>query len=177
MQKLMSNSNLLLFSNYIFAREWEMATCINSAKLVSLLCFMLLLSLVHWNCRKNSNSIITKNIDSLTSIRREKRRRLLQKLDLNYVSKRRVPNGPDPIHNKYVSLFFFLPLLTMTFLICVQTWRIFWNKWSIISFLLHGWSWTMLCLYIICIQYPAQLYIFSAFWSPLFFHLQESRGI
>lgn len=22
--------------------------------------------------------------------------------DLNYVSKRRVPNGPDPIHNRYV---------------------------------------------------------------------------
>jgi hypothetical protein len=23
-------------------------------------------------------------------------------LDLNYMSKRRVPNGPDPIHNRYV---------------------------------------------------------------------------
>lgn len=28
-------------------------------------------------------------------------------LDLNYMSKRRVPNGPDPIHNRYV-----LPLQT-----------------------------------------------------------------
>lgn len=93
-----------------------MATCINSAKLVSLLCFMLLLSLVHWNCRKNSDSVITKNIDSLTTIRREKRRQLLQKLDLNYVSKRRVPNGPDPIHNKYVSPFFFLTFIDNDFL-------------------------------------------------------------
>lgn len=25
-----------------------------------------------------------------------------QDWDLNYVSKRRVPNGPDPIHNRYV---------------------------------------------------------------------------
>lgn len=24
-----------------------------------------------------------------------------QELDLNYMSKRRVPNGPDPIHNRY----------------------------------------------------------------------------
>uniref|UniRef100_A0A6N2MTG1 Uncharacterized protein n=1 Tax=Salix viminalis TaxID=40686 RepID=A0A6N2MTG1_SALVM len=25
-------------------------------------------------------------------------------MDLNYVSKRRVPNGPDPIHNRYTLL-------------------------------------------------------------------------
>lgn len=27
--------------------------------------------------------------------------------DINYMSKRRVPNGPDPIHNRYVFMFFF----------------------------------------------------------------------
>ncbi|CAK9170012.1 unnamed protein product [Ilex paraguariensis] len=31
-----------------------------------------------------------------------------QGLDLNYVSKRRVPNGPDPIHNRYSSLLYIL---------------------------------------------------------------------
>lgn len=25
-------------------------------------------------------------------------------LDLNYMSKRRVPNGPDPIHNRYITI-------------------------------------------------------------------------
>lgn len=29
-----------------------------------------------------------------------------QRLDLNYMSKRRVPNGPDPIHNRSASIFF-----------------------------------------------------------------------
>lgn len=28
-----------------------------------------------------------------------------QELDLNYMSKRRVPNGPDPIHNRYIFIF------------------------------------------------------------------------
>jgi len=28
-------------------------------------------------------------------------------LDFNYMSKRRVPNGPDPIHNRFVLFFFF----------------------------------------------------------------------
>lgn len=29
-----------------------------------------------------------------------------QDMDLNYVSKRRVPNGPDPIHNRYIYFLF-----------------------------------------------------------------------
>ncbi|KOM29350.1 hypothetical protein LR48_Vigan647s001100 [Vigna angularis] len=28
-----------------------------------------------------------------------------EELDFNYMSKRRVPNGPDPIHNRFVLLF------------------------------------------------------------------------
>ncbi|KAI3452788.1 hypothetical protein Pfo_009451 [Paulownia fortunei] len=31
---------------------------------------------------------------------REKHSRALSKFDLNYTSKRRIPNGPDPIHNR-----------------------------------------------------------------------------
>ncbi|XP_057774762.1 uncharacterized protein LOC130993739 [Salvia miltiorrhiza] len=30
----------------------------------------------------------------------KRKHRLLSKLELNYMSKRRVPNGPDPIHNR-----------------------------------------------------------------------------
>ncbi|EEF44973.1 CLE25, putative [Ricinus communis] len=33
------------------------------------------------------------------------RHHIHQNLDLNYVSKRRVPNGPDPIHNRYMYSF------------------------------------------------------------------------
>jgi hypothetical protein len=29
-------------------------------------------------------------------------------LDFNYISKRKVPNGPDPIHNRYIFIFFIL---------------------------------------------------------------------
>ncbi|KAH6770709.1 hypothetical protein C2S52_015512 [Perilla frutescens var. hirtella] len=29
-----------------------------------------------------------------------RKHRLLSKLELNYISKRKVPNGPDPIHNR-----------------------------------------------------------------------------
>lgn len=32
-------------------------------------------------------------------------------LDLNYMSKRRVPNGPDPIHNRYFFFYFYFFLL------------------------------------------------------------------
>lgn len=39
-------------------------------------------------------------------------------LEINFVSKRRVPNGPDPIHNRFVSHhqdFFYFPTFTRSF--------------------------------------------------------------
>lgn len=48
-------------------------------------------------------------------------------LDFNYMSKRRVPNGPDPIHNRFlfclislhITLFLFYILLTILLMSCI----------------------------------------------------------
>lgn len=38
--------------------------------------------------------------------------------DLNYVSRRRVPNGPDPIHNRYI---YVLSLLSIKYASCTAS--------------------------------------------------------
>lgn len=52
-------------------------------------------------------------------------------LDLNYMSKRRVPNGPDPIHNRYIYIDYNLQHIhrvyihvSFFFLICMYVWYI-----------------------------------------------------
>lgn len=44
------------------------------------------------------------SIENLNHMKMIDRERLIirRQLDLNYMSKRRVPNGPDPIHNRYL---------------------------------------------------------------------------
>ena len=44
------------------------------------------------------------SIENLEQMKVVDRERLVirRQLDLNYMSKRRVPNGPDPIHNRYL---------------------------------------------------------------------------
>ncbi|KAF5792094.1 hypothetical protein HanXRQr2_Chr09g0402181 [Helianthus annuus] len=42
-------------------------------------------------------------------------------LVLNYVSKRRVPNGPDPIHNRYANTCIFI-FIFIVFYVIVNIW-------------------------------------------------------
>ncbi|TXG59046.1 hypothetical protein EZV62_016875 [Acer yangbiense] len=51
----------------------------------------------------------TENFKQWKLIAREKNQHHThhQDSDLNYVSKRRVPNGPDPIHNRYTTYLLF----------------------------------------------------------------------
>lgn len=47
----------------------------------------------------------TEILNNWKMIAREKQKHQAhQDMDFNYVSKRRVPNGPDPIHNRYIFL-------------------------------------------------------------------------
>lgn len=56
---------------------------------------------VHHQVMKNSKVVMKKTHKRSTSTH------VHPKIDFNLVSKRRVPNGPDPIHNRFV-LFLFL---------------------------------------------------------------------
>lgn len=46
-------------------------------------------------------------------------------LDFNYMSKRRVPNGPDPIHNRFVYLFLTQIRYTDYIVFCLSSMRVF----------------------------------------------------
>ncbi|KAI3452359.1 hypothetical protein Pfo_009024 [Paulownia fortunei] len=73
---------------------------VGAALSVSFLWFLLLVSLVDWNNRRDIITIpSTRSVELLKPTGSEEPG-LHQDSDLNYVSKRRVPNGPDPIHNR-----------------------------------------------------------------------------
>lgn len=52
-----------------------------------------------------ASGIMKKDFVEAVNVAKRKQRGL-SKLELNYMSKRRVPNGPDPIHNRFVLPFF-----------------------------------------------------------------------
>ncbi|KAK6155136.1 hypothetical protein DH2020_009384 [Rehmannia glutinosa] len=78
---------------------------------VSFLWFLLVVSLSDWNNNNNNRRDIiipitsTRNTKFLKPIANENISKSVldqNKFKLNYVSKRRVPNGPDPIHNRRI---------------------------------------------------------------------------
>ncbi|KAG8384759.1 hypothetical protein BUALT_Bualt04G0152000 [Buddleja alternifolia] len=78
---------------------------IRAALSVSFFCFLLLVSLANRSNRRD-HTIHTipstrRSVDSFKPIQTEKEG-FHRNFKINCVSKRRVPNGPDPIHNRRV---------------------------------------------------------------------------
>lgn len=48
-----------------------------------------------------ARKLIAERVKKLKLMAQERRSGFDEELDLNYVSRRRIPTGPDPIHNRY----------------------------------------------------------------------------
>lgn len=70
---------------------------------VILVCFILL-----FGFSAITQGAVTSTASVGFSMSKETATRRHKGLVLNYVSKRRVPNGPDPIHNRYANTFIFI---------------------------------------------------------------------
>uniref|UniRef100_M1A9F6 CLE25 n=1 Tax=Solanum tuberosum TaxID=4113 RepID=M1A9F6_SOLTU len=71
--------------------------------LLSFLCFVSAEILVKPAAKTVTGTTINQHLEAERIIETE--RHSLQRTNLNYVSKRRVPSEPDPIHNRYFQCF------------------------------------------------------------------------
>ncbi|PIM99787.1 hypothetical protein CDL12_27713 [Handroanthus impetiginosus] len=71
---------------------------VGAAFSISFLWFVLFVHLA--DCNARSDTITISSLSRSFKPVEVQKRGLPQNFDVNYVSKRRVPNGPDPIHNR-----------------------------------------------------------------------------